>query len=258
MFFHLRVFLHSVFFFLLLKLVISETVSGFLVKWVFESPLLLFISMMSFVIAISMSVLRIGKKWSVLPIPVLLAVSSVGLVAFIDSSSQKFFFILLSAAIYYFCLLGIYRLNSYFKDKTARSILASSGVAAVFFFYSAVYGSYLNFTIPLWSVMSAFFLASFLVSMQYFRLMEKNKKRALLFSLVMGLSMTEIAWVLSFWPFGYLTTGVIMLIFYYVIWDLACTYFGQNLSKRRMVANMTFFGILVSVVLLSSRWLPVV
>jgi len=146
----------------------------------------------------------------------------------------------------------------YYRDKTARGIIAAGSIATFFLFYALSYGIYLNFDIPLWVLMLVLTFVTILVSFQYFWLINENKKHVLNYSLVLGLVMAEIIWVLNFWPFGYLTTGVITLIFYYVFWDLVRCHFLDELSKKRVVANMIFFGFLVALVLSSARWLPVV
>lgn len=258
MFFHLRVFLHSVFFFLIMEAVIGQSVSDFLASLVLENLFLLFILILGFALIVAVSAFKIGRRWEMLPIPVILALSSIGLTSFIDSGVKKFTFILLASVAYYFCLLALYRLRPGHKDHTARSLVASSAVAAIFLFYASAYGIYLNFSIPLWILMVLFLLLTTLATYQYLQLIEADKKKVWLYSLVIGLAMTEISWMLNFWPFGYLTTGVIMLIFYYVIWDLVQSYFMDIMSKRRVVANVVFFGILATMVLMSSRWLPVV
>ena len=193
-----------------------------------------------------------------IPIPAILFLSSIGLTAFIDVPKQKFIFGIIATIIYYFCLLGIYRLEGYSKDKTARSMLSSSAVAAVFFLYACLYGIYMNFTVPLWLVLVAFFLASVLSSYQYFRLVSADRRKMTIYSLAMGIAMTEIAWVLVFWPFGYLTTGVVLLIFYYILWDMVYNHLIENLSKKRVLNNIAIFGLAIIIVLASSKWLPVV
>ncbi len=258
MFFHLKVFLHSLFFFLLLELAFRESVSDFLASLVSNNLTLFSCILAIFIIVIAISALKIGKRWEMVPVPVVLALSSIGLMAFIDSDSKKFAFILLSSAVYYFCLLGLYRFRSYQKDQTARGLIAATAVASIFLFYSAVYGIYLNFSIPLWVIMFVFLLPTTLVSFQYLQLIGEDRKKVWLYSLVIGLAMAEVSWMLNFWPFGYLTTGVTMLIFYYILWDLTHSYFLNVLSKRRVMANIVFFGILATMVLMSSRWLPVV
>jgi hypothetical protein len=106
--------------------------------------------------------------------------------------------------------------------------------------------------------MIAFLFATTLVSFQYFWLLKKDVRMVWSYSLVLGLIMTEIAWVVNFWPFGYLTTGVITLIFYYVFWDLVHNSFVGSLTKKRVAVNLIFFGLLTTLVLMSAHWLPVV
>ena len=106
--------------------------------------------------------------------------------------------------------------------------------------------------------MALFLLATTLISYQYFQLIGNDTKKSWVYGLVMGLAIMEISWVLNFWPFGYLTTGVVMLIFFYLLWDLAHSHLLDMLSKRRVAANVVFFGILATIVLVSSKWLPVV
>ena len=191
-------------------------------------------------------------------IPMVLALASLGLLYFIDAPSQKHVFVLLSGAVYYFILLGIYRLRSYEKDQTARGIVAASAFATLFFSYAVCYGIYINFAVPLGLLMIVCFAVTILVSVQYFFLIEAESKIAWLYSFVLGLVMTQLAWAATFWPFGYLTTAAAMLMFYYVFWDLASSHFLEMVSKKRLVNNLVVVGVLAVMVLASSRWLPAV
>jgi hypothetical protein len=201
---------------------------------------------------------RVSRRTSMTPMPVLFALSTWGLLYFVQSSKQQYVLMALAAIAYYFVHISLYRLNLYYKDQTARGIIAAGSVATIFLFYAASYGIYLNFDIPLWALILAEMAVTILVSFQHFWLINDNKNNVLNYSLILGLVMAEIVWILNFWPFGYLTTGVITLIFYYVFWDLATCHFLDELSKRRVVANMIFFGLLVTLVLYSARWLPAV
>lgn len=200
----------------------------------------------------------ISGKFSSFPIPVIFSLSSILLLYLIDSPLQKQVFILLSAMIYYLCFLGLYRLKKYEGDLTARGMLGASATAAIFFFYSSFYGIYINFPIPLWILMIVFLLATFLISLEYLLTIRKNKKDSLTYSLILGIVMAQVSWVINFWPFGYLTTGVIALIFYYVFMDLIQGYFLNFLSKKRLVMNLILFSFLIFLILATSKWLPVV
>jgi len=201
---------------------------------------------------------KIGNKYSFVVIPLLFSISSLMLLYLIDSMVEKQIFILFSIFLYYLCLLGIYRLKIYSKDQTARGMIAASATATLFLFYTSFYGIYLNFPIPLWTLMAFFLVVTILTSFQYFSLIEEQKKKVLIYSIILGMVMMEITCVINFWPFGYLTTGVITLIFYYICWDLTQSYFLKILSKKRVVANVIFFSFLIILILTSSKWLPVV
>lgn len=202
---------------------------------------------------------KVGKRWLFSIIPAMFPFSSISLLYLIDPSYGKQIFIVLSVLMYYLSLLGAYRLRDYAKDKTARGMILASAATTLFFFYTASYGVYLNFIVPLWQLMIFFFLVTVVISYQDLTITKMNDKRTVWsYSILLGMIMAEFAWVMNFWPFGYLTTGVIALIFYYVLWDLAQSYFLNLLSKRRVVANMIVFTVLISMVLASSRWLPAV
>ena len=258
MFFHFRIFLYSLIFFFFLQFVASDFVVSF-----FDSISAWGIVLVGFILCCLLVYFyqiarRVSRSIDMTPIPILLVVSTVGLLYFVQSLKQEFLLSLLSAIMYYFIHIALYRLRSYRKDKTARGIVAAGSVATIFLFYATSYGIYLNFAISLWVLMFVLMLVTTLVSFQYFWLINDDKKNVLNFSLVLGFVMAEIVWILNFWPFGYLTTGVITLIFYYVFWDLVQCHFLNNLSKRRVVTNMLIFALLVAMVLSSTRWLPIV
>jgi hypothetical protein len=172
---------------------------------------------------------------------------------------ERQIFICLSAGMYYLSLLGAYRLGLYSGDKTARGMNMSAMAATIFFAYAAVYGIYLNFLVPLYYLMLIYCLVTLLVSCQYFFIIKNDDKRKVwVYSFLLALVMAELVWIMNFWPFGYLTTGVIALILYYVLWDLTQSYFLNLLSKKRVVANMIFFSVMIILVLLSTKWLPII
>lgn len=258
MFFHFRIFLYSLFFFFLLEFVSSDFVDSQVYSfsgWSGWLSLFVFFLLLVFFYQIAK---RVSQRVSMTPIPILLVVSTVGLLYFVQSIKQQQLLIILSAIAYYFLHIALYRLRTCETDKTARGVVSAGSVSTIFLFYATCYGIYLNFAISLWILMMMLMAVTVLVSFQYFWLINDDKKNVLNYSLVLGFIMAEIVWILNFWPFGYLTTGVISLIFYYVFWDLVQRHFLDELSKRRVIANIVIFGLLTALVLSSTRWLPVV
>lgn len=201
----------------------------------------------------------IGGRWKFSVLPVLFVLSSVSLLYLVTIRFEQQIFIFLSTAMYYLSLFGAYRLKKYSEDQTAKGMIMAASASTIFFTYAGAYGIYLNFLIPLYILLLFYSVVTLLVSYQYFSTIgEIPKKIVWIYSFVLTLSMIEIIWALNFWPFGYLTTGVIALILYYVLWDIIRSHFSNILSKKRMVFNLIFFSAIISLVLATSKWFPVI
>jgi hypothetical protein len=245
MFFHFTIFFYSLLYFAGLQIITLK-----------EN---LFFPIASFLLILSIYLSKkFGKVWKAAIVPVIFSISSFSMLYLIDSFSEKEIFIIIVSLLFYLNLLAIWRLQDYKKDETARGLLAASVMAAIFFFFTSAYGIYLNFQIPLWIFMFLYFAITVILSYRYFKFVSKDVRLVANYSIALGMIMAEIAWVINFWPFGYLTTGVIVLMLYYVFWDLVQSHFLDMLSKRRVVANLIFFSLLIFLVLITSRWLPVV
>jgi len=188
-------------------------------------------------------------------IPILFSFASPILLSLIDRPSEQQVFIVLSAVMYYGALLGNYRLHHAPTDKTAEAFLNASAMAAMFFFYAGLYGFYLNFTFPLWGLMLLYFIGTALTSYETFITVDKKeRRRVILYSLLLGLIMGEMAWVMSLWPFGYLTTGALGVICFFLLWDIAFDAFRDTLSLRKATMRILFFLGLILLLLISSPW----
>ena len=205
---------------------------------------------------------KIGKRWRYAIIPVLFSVSSVSLLYLIGPFYERQVFIVLASAMYYLSLFGSYRLAEYPKDKTAKAMIAAVALASIFFVYASAYGLYLNFFVPLYWLIIAYLGATLLVSYQYFSILKeayspKDKKSVWAYSFLLSLAMAEMVWTMNYWPFGYLTTGVVALIIYFVLWEVVRSHFLETLNKKKAIFSLILFFALASMVLLSSKWMPV-
>ncbi len=258
MFFHVRIFLYSLIFLGVLEFVSIDFISSELAflsdKSIFFT-VLIFLGLLVYFYQVSK---KISRNSNMTLIPVLFVVGSFGLLYFIQTHWQQNCFIVICTFVYYLIHLAIYRLRSCKKDQTALGVMSAGSIATIFLLYSVAYGIYLNFAISLWFLMATIMVITTLISFQYLLFVCENKMLVLSYGLILGFIMTEIFWVLSFWPFGYLTTSVAGLVLYFVFWDIIQCHFLQKLSKRRIVANMVFLGIIVMMVLSSTRWFPAV
>lgn len=247
MIFHFTVFFWSVIFAFGLEAIAGNPIS---LSWGWY-----LFSILSLVIISLVASRRITKRYTDAFLPGLLSFVAPMLLSLIDNSTERQVFIALSTLMYYFSLLGIYRLRHVPADKTAKAFLYSATMAAMFFFYAGVYGFYLNFSFPLWGLMLIYFLGTALTSYETFLGVEQQERgRMRLYSVLLGLVMGEMAWVMSFWPFGYLTTGAVDLIFFFVVWDIALDGFRQRLSLKKAVIRILFFSVLIALLLASTPW----
>jgi hypothetical protein len=213
-----------------------------------------------FLILISLFESRhLGKSWRFSVLPIFFTISSIALLYLIGIPYEQHSYIILASILYYMSLFGAYRLGEYQGDKTARGMNMAATSATIFFTYAGAYGLYLNFLVPLWILMLAYLIITLLVSYQYFSIIKNDDaKMVWIYSFLLALAMAELIWTMNFWPFGYLTTGVIALILYYVLWDIIHSHFLMILTKKRVLANATVLSMLVILILLSSKWIPVI
>lgn len=214
----------------------------------------------SFLILISLFEGRhLGRSWRFSILPIFFTISSISLLYLIGLPYEQHIYIVLASALYYMSLFGAHRLGDYAGDKTARGMNMAATSATIFFTYAGAYGLYLNFLVPLYTLMLAYLIITLLVSYQYFSIVKTdNAKIVWIYSFLLALAMAELIWTMNFWPFGYLTTGVIALILYYVLWDIIHSHFLSILTKKRIATNATVFSVLVILILLSSKWIPVI
>ena len=186
-----------------------------------------------------------------------LAISSLGLLYFIDDIREKQIFGLLVSALFYMALLGIKRIRKNAFDMTARSLFSASLIAIMFLFYAVVYGLYINFNIPLGLFIGVHFIFVTIITFVSLRAYSSDYRRIFLYSVVIAFAMIQFVWLANFWPFGYLTMATISLMFYYILWDLVQMVFLKILSKKRIVITILYCVILILSVLFTTQWLLV-
>lgn len=244
MFLYLPALFQSIVFSLVLELILSY--KGFF--W---------LSFAAFLVASLISFRISSKFWAGWFIVAVFYCSIWTILHLIDYDTERHIFVIISGIVNYFLLFGIYRISTKPDSETAGSVVSMSVMAVIFLFFASTYGVYLNFDLSSWILMLFYFFNIAIISYQYFLLTgEENKKKILVYSLVLGFCVLEMGWIINFWPFGYLTTGTVLLMFYYIIWDLSKNYFHNILSVKRVLLNLSFFIFMSGVVLYSSRWLP--
>lgn len=202
----------------------------------------------------------IAGKYRFFILPFFLTLGTVLLLPLIDSPAEAKAFIVLAAGVFYLATLGSFRLGRYNRDKTAKAMMNLATVAALFCWFAALYGWYLNLALSVWIIMLVFAFVVFLVSFQSFidNELPLSRHQRVIYSVFLAYLMAGTIWMQDFWPFGYLTTGVTALIIYYSAWDLIRGYFQDKLSAKKLIFNSIFLVGSVGLILLSAAWYPAV
>lgn len=208
---------------------------------------------------ISLSVIaarRLTGCWYTAYLPSTLAFSVPLLLSLIDRGFETRVFIIGASILYYMALLGVYRLHQAPQDKTARSMLNLAAVASLFFVFAATYGLYLNYEVPLSLLLGIYFLSSFIVSLQTLAATSDRgiRRQQFILSFVIGLLVTELMWVMHFWPFGYVTVGVAMLMFFFWFWNYALDHLQGTFIWKRAWREGLALLVLIGLLLLTANW----
>lgn len=199
---------------------------------------------------------KLTGRWYTAYLPSTLAFSVPLLLSLIDRGFETRVFIIAASSLYYLALLGVYRLHQLPEDKTARAMLNLAALGSLFFVFAATYGLYLNYEVPLALLLGAYFCASFIVSFQtlFAATNHQAAQRALILSFVIGLLVTELMWAVHFWPFGYVTVGVAMLISFFVFWKYALDQLQGTFTWRRAWHEGVILLALFVLLLLTANW----
>jgi hypothetical protein len=247
MIFHFTVFLYAGLFFGMLTFLIRSPI---IPSWTWYS-----LSTGVFVLLSLAASRQLTDKWYPAFLPSVVSFSTLLLMSLIDVAFEQRIFVWVAAFLFYAALLGIYRLKIVPSDETARVLLNTAALASLFFAYAAAYGLYLNYAVPLALLMLVFFLATAIVAFQtLFWAGKDDVHEVLLTALALGTIMGELIWMVHFWPFGYLTIGAAMLIFFYVLWRGALDLLREMVTFRRILIESTLLLILLSLLLATSPW----
>ncbi len=199
---------------------------------------------------------KLTDRWYTAYLPSTLAFSVPFLLSLIDRGFETRIFIIAASGLYYLALLGVYRLHQSPEDKTARAMLNLAALASLFFVFAATYGLYLNYEVPIALLLGVFFSASFIVAFQtlFAARGDKDARQVLVTAFVIGLLMTELMWIIHFWPFGYVTIGVVLTVLFFIFWNASVDFIRGEFSPRRFLGEGALLLALLSLLLLSVRW----
>jgi hypothetical protein len=137
---------------------------------------------------------------------------------------------------------------------------------SIFLLSSGMYGIYLDFDLPVWSIMfaisvSVFFSTLYLTKINFLKskalelhLDSFKNKTFTFYSFLFGFIALELIWIISFLPVNHLTVGAVILSFYYSFWNILRNYLRNMLSRKTAFLNFLFFISAISFIFITSKW----
>jgi len=253
MYLNIRLVIHSLIFLAVMEYVVRSFSN---LESIFsDTAALFFVIAVNFLNIIFSRKLFYGRWFMMMVLPSFFSIVTLALLFFIDQDVQRQLFVLIGLVLFYIVQLGSIRISLSRSDETGRGMIAASTIGTLFIFFAFINGLYVNYSVSLHNIIFVYFVVTFLLSWQFFIILEpKNVKKSFFYSTALSIFSTETFGFASFWPFGYLTTGIVLLIFYYVLWDMMQAHYMSLLTKRRVIVDISILAILSIAVLATTRW----
>ena len=105
------------------------------------------------------------------------------------------------------------------------------------------------YEIPFFVSFMLIFITSFLLFFSsingILKLGLKLKFRLFYFSLILAIVISEFFWIFTKFPYNFVTSGFLLFLIYYIIWDLTIRYFASSLTKRTLVLTGVFLFLIL-------------
>lgn len=145
----------------------------------------------------------------------------------------------------------------------ARNLIFSFLFLTAFIWYADAFIVYSVLGMPFYLALLAIFfvtlnLTSFFLKISQISSPEKKMPfSAFVYSLITGLVISQMSWIVGFWPFGYLTVAFIITIIYYTAATILKEYlFSGKFDRNSAVRELLFAGIIMALIFYFTEWLP--
>jgi hypothetical protein len=162
-------------------------------------------------------------------------------------------FIFGSAILFFIILMGergvILNLEYKIKPRLTYNALALSTILTSFLAYSIIWAFFRDLSFSIWLVLILFFTVTVILFYSIFHLFHVLKNKALIYALFCGLIITEVVWILCFWPIEYFFSGFLVTIVFYILWGLTHHQFENTLSRKLVIEYLLVGGVIFFFVL---------
>ena len=171
--------------------------------------------------------------------------------------SYKQIIIIAYVIIFFLIMMGIrgiiLNLEYKIKPRLTYNILISTTIITAFLGYATIWAFYFYFyfyfNFSVYLMLSLIFIFTAILFYQLIHLTGILGMRTFIFALIASLLITEIAWLISFWPVEYIFSALLILVCFYVMWGVMHHKFEETLTKRLLfeyliIGSVKFFILL--------------
>lgn len=148
------------------------------------------------------------------------------------------------------------------KYRNSRNLIFSFLYLTAFIWYADAFIIYSIMGFPFFLALVLIFAVTLLSTSLMMRIHsashrgEKKPAPLALYGWTVGLVISQISWIIGFWPFGYLTVAFIITIIYYTISMILKEYLFKKLDSKRVARELLFAGSIIIVIFYFTHWLP--
>lgn len=194
-------------------------------------------------------------------LPSILLVSSLFFFLLLKNPSYQFLFIIIVGGIYAYYFRSLAELRERPSPERKKSFTQSLDIVSILvaFFSFATLQELLFFFSwhATWIILLGTAVSMTLLYQNYWY-HRVITLRAHFYVLLGGLIMVETLWAISFLPTGYLANAVLSVAALYAYQSLTVTALRGLLKKRTVIESIAMAGVISVIVLVSSRWTPLV
>ncbi len=159
-----------------------------------------------------------------------------GLILYILLKESVYLIHLLFVLLIFFVYYYLRQLYLYSQDKTSvkwGNLSFYTSYLALFFVFSFVFG-YRSSLSSIGFLTIVLTIATIMLTYYMFWSYDLNKSNNFIIILVIGIIMTELAWVFFFLPFNYNIIALILAILFYMITGITRLYLKESLNKKKI------------------------
>lgn len=217
-------------------------------SFILKDGFFLWISIPTFLFSLIVSWYFI-KRASIVTLVSQIPIVQFPLIYLVRSGQAEHFITIVSSLAFYLLF------NSAIKKSHLIIISFTQFVVAI----SVLFAYHDLYDLSYWLTLLFVFLLSFSLffssSSSVLRLSFSLKLRLFYFSLILGVVMLEFYWMISKLPFNFITSGFIVFLIYYAIWDITIRYFSGSLTKKSIYFVVSFLLLILAAIFITVKLL---